>query len=509
MFVVGNQLLGVLFVALALGLTFLMYYLWGFPFDKEKLKSAAPAKLVLLHRLFGWVFVVIYIYLMWDMVPRLWTYQVELPARTVAHLLLGMAIGGILLIKIVIVRFFKHMEAILAPALGTGLLICTLLLLGLALPTTFRESFLRESALQGDAMSTERLARVREQLPKAGVEDADLVEELATVDELLNGRNVLVSKCVQCHDLRTILARPRAPQEWRSTVARMANRATALQPIDEREQLQVTAYLVAISPTLQESVRLQRNDQRGAERTVGALKDVARAANSGEAQLDLDVATETFMSRCSQCHSPVLVQASPPRTTDAVDALVGRMVRNGLRAEADELAQIIGYLNATYVSSSEASTGGAPTQPSIPNPDGSGTTDASRASSPNADAASGNQITVRPAGTELRFEQSQFTIAAGKPVRVVLENPAASGITHNWVLVRDDDAYDSVSTAALSAPDTGFVPSHEAVVGGISAVHPGASGVLELVAPEPGTYRFGCMMPGHSFTMRGELVVTP
>lgn len=44
------------------------------------------------------------------MIPRLWTDQVELPARTVAHLVIGIAIGAILILKISIVRFFKYLE---------------------------------------------------------------------------------------------------------------------------------------------------------------------------------------------------------------------------------------------------------------------------------------------------------------------------------------------------------------------------------------------------------------
>ena len=90
-----NELLGILFVALAVASTFLMFHLWGFPFDKQKLKSEAPRPLMLTHRVLGYLYLVIYVYLMIQMVPRLWTYQVELPARTVVHLLLGMAIGRI------------------------------------------------------------------------------------------------------------------------------------------------------------------------------------------------------------------------------------------------------------------------------------------------------------------------------------------------------------------------------------------------------------------------------
>ncbi len=107
----GNSLLGLMFVSLAATLTFLMFYVWKFPFDHEKSKSFAPPLAITFHRLLGYLFVVIYVYIMWNMVPRLWSYQIELPARTVVHLVLGILIGALLITKIVIVRFFKHIEA--------------------------------------------------------------------------------------------------------------------------------------------------------------------------------------------------------------------------------------------------------------------------------------------------------------------------------------------------------------------------------------------------------------
>jgi len=39
---VTNQILAILFVVISTAATFLMFYLWGFPFDKEKLRSTAP-----------------------------------------------------------------------------------------------------------------------------------------------------------------------------------------------------------------------------------------------------------------------------------------------------------------------------------------------------------------------------------------------------------------------------------------------------------------------------------
>jgi len=37
--------------------TLLMFHLWGYPYDKEKVKSTAPAIWLFTHRALGWVFV--------------------------------------------------------------------------------------------------------------------------------------------------------------------------------------------------------------------------------------------------------------------------------------------------------------------------------------------------------------------------------------------------------------------------------------------------------------------
>jgi NADH:ubiquinone oxidoreductase subunit 6 (subunit J) len=75
----STQTLGVVFVVVGAVATFLMFHLWGYPFDKEELKSEAPATSMLLHRALGYLSLVIYVYLMWQMVPRMWTYQIGVP----------------------------------------------------------------------------------------------------------------------------------------------------------------------------------------------------------------------------------------------------------------------------------------------------------------------------------------------------------------------------------------------------------------------------------------------
>lgn len=342
-----NAILGLAFLILAICLTFLMFYLWKFPFDKKRHVSAAPRSLMNLHRMMGWAFVIIYVVLMWDMVPRLWSYQVELPARTVLHLTLGLAVGAILLVKIVVVRFFKHMESTLAPVLGTSLLVCTLLLTGLALPYAAREAYLRATAQEGSGFAQDRLDRVTTFLPQIGFEDEAGLEVLASPAGLDAGRGVLTRKCTQCHDLRTILVKPRTPADWHSTVTRMANRATALNPINESEQWAVTAYLIAISPTLQKGVA----EKRDAGAANAQAQRATRQPGIGSPETyNAAMAKALFEGKCAQCHSPSLVERSTLTSRDDAVALVTRMVRNGLTAEADELSQIMAYLAETYVS---------------------------------------------------------------------------------------------------------------------------------------------------------------
>jgi hypothetical protein len=48
---------------------------------------------VVIHRLIGLSYVVLYLLLMVQMVPRVFEYQIEFSTRTIAHLMLGVTIG--------------------------------------------------------------------------------------------------------------------------------------------------------------------------------------------------------------------------------------------------------------------------------------------------------------------------------------------------------------------------------------------------------------------------------
>ncbi|RKU33937.1 hypothetical protein C6496_21130 [Candidatus Poribacteria bacterium] len=368
-----STILGLIFLGLGNASVFLMYKLWGYPFDHETRTSAAPKSLMFVHRAIGYAYLILYIFMMWHMVPRLWNYQIELPPRTVAHLMLGITIGVLLLVKISILRFFRHFEEAM-PYIGTALLICTYLLIGLSIPFTLRESTLR-------VFSDASIERTHTRLQMAGLPPDAPLDELATRRKLREGQDVLLKKCVQCHDLRTILARPRTPPDWVRTVDRMAIKPMIGEPISLEDQWTVSAYLIAITPELQVSAKEQRRQRMQASQAQNALAvltnpdEVAGEVivnpdevivnpdeeivnpdeveetdeTSAEDTYDPEAARELFEITCSLCHDLSDVDNVPPTSEEETTELIARMIDNGLFLEEEDIKIIARYLNETYV----------------------------------------------------------------------------------------------------------------------------------------------------------------
>ena len=148
------------------------------------------------------------------------------------------------------------------------------------------------------------------------------------------------------HDLRTVLVAPRTPANWRSTVERMANRSAFVAPIEDDDQWRVTAYLIAISPTLQKTAQLERQQQQATDQALLAVHD----ALSEESGADPQEAKELFEFLCTQCHDLEEVEAWPPEDDEEIRELVERMVDNGLEASEYEMAQLMRHMNERYVS---------------------------------------------------------------------------------------------------------------------------------------------------------------
>jgi mono/diheme cytochrome c family protein len=350
-----TALLGAAFVVLGLAAMFLMYHLWGYPFDKATRTSAAPRWAMYLHRLLGYAYAMIYIALMWKMVPRLWEYQVEFPARTVVHIVVGFSIGFLLLVKIAIMRFFRHFEEWM-PYLGTAIMLGTIILIGLSLPIALHEHRLSEQAF-----AAPNRARVAQLLPTAELPPhAPGPAELSAEASLRNGRKVLLDNCVKCHDLKTILAKPRSPSGWWTTVERMSEKPALFDPLGEREMFDVTAYLIAITPDLQRSTKQKREQQlaRDAEMSKaaaamavpGAGDAPATDATAPEPKIDLAAAKKTYEEVCSQCHDLDEITTAPPTTMEESRAMIQRMIKdNEAELTAGQIEQVAAWLDAEFV----------------------------------------------------------------------------------------------------------------------------------------------------------------
>ena len=121
-----------------------------------------------------------------------------------------------------------------------------------------------------------------------------------------------------------------------------------LSPITEAEEWHVTAYLIAISPELQRSVKERRAEQQEEESSQEMLTQLDQQPAAPEAAYNPQEARALFEERCSLCHGLDTVADAPPSTEQEVRDTVGRMVGYGLSGTEPELRLIIRYLTATY-----------------------------------------------------------------------------------------------------------------------------------------------------------------
>ena len=260
--------LGIAFLAIGVVATVLQAWLWRFPMMPDpggpdpNGKSSAPRSWTHVHRALGAAFVVIYVIMMIQMTPRLWEYQVELPARSILHAVMGITIGFLLVLKIAIIRWFQHFGKAL-PKIGAAIMLCTIILSFLSVPYALRAQDF------GSATTPAALERVK--VLTAGLELGEAPETLATAEAMHRGREVLTVKCVVCHDLRTILRRPYTPEGWRDVVWRMMEKPQIERAMKPEDLAPVTAYLIAITPDLQVSAKRKRESEvkrRGEEVAV-------------------------------------------------------------------------------------------------------------------------------------------------------------------------------------------------------------------------------------------------
>lgn len=176
----------------------------------------------------------------------------------------------------------------------------------------------------------------------------------------------MLDNCVKCHDLKTILAKPRTPAGWWSTVERMAEKPALFAPLTDREMFEVTAYLVAITPDLQRSSKRRHQEELAREAAVeqafpkeavveapAVTAEVvpAKAVTPVAPAIDLKRAKATYEKVCSQCHELSDIEAAPPKSAQETRDMIERMIKeNEAELTPAQITLCAAWLDATYVS---------------------------------------------------------------------------------------------------------------------------------------------------------------
>lgn len=332
--------LGLLFVVASLVATCLQLYMWSHVDRKTGVMVSGSPTLHRLQGIFESIYIGIYAVMMVEMLPRLWSYQVELPPRTVFHVSLGFVLGALLVLQL-FARTFRDLYA-WRPVLSAMVFVMTVLLIGLSVPFALHEYGLARGQAGGSVYSDESRERLARALPHAELPPEASLEVLASVDSLRRGRTVLAQKCVVCHDLKTVLVQPRTPADWWQTVDRMAKKPTFSEPLTDIEQWEVTAYLIAIANDMSASA-LAKHEEKATRRATSIAIATKRGSNFGAGR----VAYERI---CSECHALADIEANPPRSADEVAAVIERMiVENGLVASKEEVDLVSSFMVALYV----------------------------------------------------------------------------------------------------------------------------------------------------------------
>lgn len=343
--------LGIAFLLLCILAVLLQAWLWGPKFwDEHAKKTRAPKFWLRVHALVGYSYGIIYVVMMYFMLPRLWEYQYELPARTVFHAVLAIAIGVLLVCKIMILLFFRHFEEAM-PRYGFGLLVCTVAMTMLSVPYA-----LRAHDLEGRTTDPGNVERVKKLMAEVEMEQPVDVATLVTEQAFERGREVLVRKCITCHDMRTVLAMPRTAKGWYSVNLRMLEKPAVFGERLEMEDVPyVTAYLVAITPEIQESAKQKREANRMVmARTDAMVMAVHDADASAAAPIDMVQAEALFQKKCIDCHEIDETEKHGGDDVAGWRSVVAAMVEEGTELTDEEANIITQYLATKYPAKKEA-----------------------------------------------------------------------------------------------------------------------------------------------------------
>jgi hypothetical protein len=216
------------FLLLALGMimVIIMLNLQGNP--KERPSGALIKKT---HRFMGYLFILLYLVMLVAMIIKVSGAAIEFSARIAIHLSLALLLFPLILIKVLIVRYYKRLYGHLV---NLGLLIFFLSFVMVLISAGY---FL----LQGT--------------PSAGKNSgpADTAAAISKQEKLdllfTRGKKILDEKCSSCHNHDRINSAKKNQQDWQNTLERMVNYSRNPDYLSKAEFSTLIDYLSTREPT--------------------------------------------------------------------------------------------------------------------------------------------------------------------------------------------------------------------------------------------------------------------
>lgn len=168
------------------------------------------------HRISGYIFFTLYLFICCVMFQKLTRNTITLPAKDAIHAYIGIAIFPLIIVKICIARFFKKFYKSL-PVYGM------ITLVAVCLATTLSAGYYILYTIDSQYIV----------LSEKG--------KLIKVNVNL-GRKVVQQKCSLCHSLERVFAYAKTNEDWQNYISRMRAKDPAI--LDDKEAFQALGYLI-------------------------------------------------------------------------------------------------------------------------------------------------------------------------------------------------------------------------------------------------------------------------
>jgi mono/diheme cytochrome c family protein len=228
---------------------------------------------ILVHRILGYLFLVLFASMLVFMVVKAGGFQEELPARAMIHIILALLLVPLIMIKVVIAR--RHAQ------LSTKLIMLGLAIFGLSFGLT--------------GITAGYYALHRSDYKYTVLSDVD--------DDILNveiGQKITNRKCSKCHSLERVYQSYKSDIAWTETIHKMAE--LDYPNITNFDVKQIVGYLVQ-----------QQQKRQGEE------KD----------KLRMEIGRSLVNKKCSLCHNLDRIFGAKKREQEWVETISRMTVTNG------------------------------------------------------------------------------------------------------------------------------------------------------------------------------------